>query len=325
MEKMNLKVKGPTKTHTFLGLDSSLTMRELQVMIAKECDVSVDEQILKFGQLKRDTYIFDTLIAKENDILSSLFKTGDFLLLERKSSQNIMENSQNERFNKDQIYFLKYRGDNLEKRDTIIKYHITSFGPFHGVSDNPSSNIVKRFEKMEDSDFANLGLKPGSYINSLSVVETSGVGVKEYITKRNKHEPFEKHVYLHLGVHGGAKAFHLEKIGWNEADFSCPDERNWRPSSQPIFSKETSPGFETKIKLDQICPALKQKGYSCLISDDPGRFICNYMYCSSLYDCCANEETYCLFVHIPPFDIFPVETQMKFVIDLLNEITDTLV
>jgi pyroglutamyl-peptidase len=325
MEKINLRVKGPTKTHTFQGLDSSATMGELQIMIAEQCDVSVDDQILKFGQLKRDTYIFDTLNANENDRLSYFLKAGDFLLLERKSAMNIMENSQNERFKKDQIYFLKYRGDNLEKQDTIIKYHITSFGPFHGVSDNPSSNIVRRFEKMEDSDFAKLGLKSRSYIHSLSVVETSGVGVNEYIEKRTKHEPFEKHVYIHLGVHGGAKAFHLEKIGWNEADFLCPDERNWRPSSQPIFKKETSPSFETKIKLDQICPPLKEKGYSCLVSNDPGRFICNYMYCSSLYDCCAKEEAFCLFVHIPPFDVIPVETQMKFVIDLLNEITDTLV
>lgn len=46
-KKLNLRVKGPINTHTFHGLDSSLTMAELQSMIAKECQVPVDDQICK--------------------------------------------------------------------------------------------------------------------------------------------------------------------------------------------------------------------------------------------------------------------------------------
>lgn len=38
---------------------------------------------VKFGQLKRDIYVFDTLIAKEDDLISSFLRSGDCLLLER--------------------------------------------------------------------------------------------------------------------------------------------------------------------------------------------------------------------------------------------------
>jgi hypothetical protein len=54
-------------------------------------------------------------------------------------------------------------------------------------------------------------------------------------------------LWLHFGVHGGAKTFLLEQRAYNDATFRCPDERgymvcvnndiSWWPSSQGVAFK----------------------------------------------------------------------------------------
>ena len=64
------------------------------------------------------------------------------------------------------------------------------------------------------------------------------------------------------------------------------------------------------------------KGYGVTISDDAGRFVCNYVYYHSLRF--AEKKGHkSLFVHVPLFSAVDKETQMGFALSLLEAIAAT--
>jgi len=65
------------------------------------------------------------------------------------------------------------------------------------------------------------------------------------------------------------------------------------------------------------------KPYEVVISTDPGRFICNWIYYQSLHFSQLNE-TKSLFIHVPDFSVIPFETQLAFIKELLATIVDCL-
>jgi len=67
---------------------------------------------------------------------------------------------------------------------------------------------------------------------------------------------------------------------------------------------------------------LKKKGFDVTLSDNAGRFVCNYVYYHSLRF--AEEKGHkSLFVHVPFFSKINEETQMQFVAALLEAISAT--
>jgi pyroglutamyl-peptidase len=67
---------------------------------------------------------------------------------------------------------------------------------------------------------------------------------------------------------------------------------------------------------------LEKGGFDVMISDDAGRFVCNYVYYHSLR--LAEQKGHkSLFVHVPLFSRINQETQMRFVASLLEAIAST--
>jgi len=132
-------------------------------------------------------------------------------------------------------------------------------------------------------------------------------------------------VFLHLGVAAGSETFSLENVAYNEATFRCPDERGWTPEQQTIIPKNGHIFHTicTKIPLPDVDRDLKKLGYAVTISQDPGRFLCNYIYYQSLHYSGINC-THSLFVHVPTFEIFPEHKQLQFVRDLIHTIAKFL-
>jgi pyroglutamyl-peptidase len=60
------------------------------------------------------------------------------------------------------------------------------------------------------------------------------------------------------------------------------------------------------------------------VSDDAGRYLCNWIYWESLRAAAAapNRNAHALFVHVPPFAAVPEETQRTFLNDLLAAVAD---
>eukprot|EP01121_Diplochlamys_sp_Union-15-3_P017003 TRINITY_DN590_c0_g1_i1.p1 TRINITY_DN590_c0_g1~~TRINITY_DN590_c0_g1_i1.p1 ORF type:complete len:235 (+),score=32.84 TRINITY_DN590_c0_g1_i1:88-792(+) len=206
-----------------------------------------------------------------------------------------------------------------------VVFHVSGFGEFFGVKNNPTEILVKQLKHFLDT----CPLKPSTTVESTTVFETSAVSALSSLAELlQEHKVSEraskaKIVFVHLGVHGGASNFRIETAAWNEANFGSPDQRGWSPNCQPIIKKygDTSQCLKTKLPVDFICSALKSKGYDVETSTDPGRFLCNYIYFQSLHLSSFNA-TESLFVHVPPFERIPSDVQISFLRDLLGVIAE---
>ena len=138
-------------------------------------------------------------------------------------------------------------------------------------------------------------------------------------------------VYLHLGVHGGARQIRLETRAYNDVSFRSPDERGYQPPMRtPIDeSKPSVATLDTRIAVQGVCA---QDGLSqwTTPSLDPGRFLCNYIYYRSLaattneHEESEEEEEEAIFVHVPPFRVQPLAQQVQLLSHIMHYITESL-
>lgn len=80
--------------------------------------------------------------------------------------------------------------------------------------------------------------------------------------------------------------------------------------------------MKTTCSVEAIQSLLKKKGFDVMISDDAGRFVCNYVYYHSARFAEARGHK-SLFVHVPLFSKIDEETQMRFITSLLGAIAAT--
>lgn len=195
---------------------------------------------------------------------------------------------------------------------------MTGFKKFHGVAENPTEAIVEE-----------TGLPSGVTLGSCTVLDAAGDGALPLLYKvlesgiSNVTET-TKLIWLHLGVNSGSTRFAVEWQAVNEATFRYPDELGWQPQKLPIVLEdgEISIIKKTSCSALAILEKLKSKSYNVILSDDAGRFVCNYVYYHSLRF--AEQKGHkSLFVHVPLFSKIDKETQMRFVHSLLEAIAST--
>jgi pyroglutamyl-peptidase len=207
--------------------------------------------------------------------------------------------------------------------------YVTGFGKFRGVPENPTTKLIRN-------------LQP--YCNELSILgmavwETSIQGVKQGLHQANEiiqaqaSKGLQNLVpdavsFVHFGVFDGAPCFYLESIAYNLAYFGIPDEGGNKPQNEPVLNADGDITKARRCKFDlvDLCEKLVKLGHNVEISTDPGRFICNYAYYSSLADITAGDWGHddSLFVHVPSFNIANEEEQLKFARDLLWTLTREL-
>lgn len=226
------------------------------------------------------------------------------------------------------------------------RFVVTGFGPFRGVPDNPTSALVRRLRTATggargsadegDDDAA-------AVVRETHVLETSADHVRGKIdeiydrlsSRREDADATEEAtVVLHLGVNYRGRRFHIERCAYNDATFRVPDERGYQPRGECVIgaggaesSPELGKRFDTTIDVQRLCDEM-QKHNETTISEDPGRFVCNFTYCLSLDKChstnmCQNEKgkTYhTLFLHVPPFDVISEDKQLDFVLKIMQTI-----
>ncbi|XP_022735627.1 uncharacterized protein LOC111288995 [Durio zibethinus] len=203
-----------------------------------------------------------------------------------------------------------------------VTIHVTGFKKFQGVSENPTETIVNNLMSFVQRK----GLLPaGVTLGSCTVLETAGNGALSVLYNvlesgiSGIDTKNEQVIWLHLGVNSGAEEFALEQQAVNEATFCCPDELGWQPQQLPIVAEdgETSRKRETTCSIEAILKFLKNKGYDVTISNDAGRFVCNYVYYHSLRFA-EQKGLKSLFVHVPLFSRINEETQMQFLASLME-------
>ncbi|KAL3726498.1 hypothetical protein ACJRO7_031400 [Eucalyptus globulus] len=208
-----------------------------------------------------------------------------------------------------------------------LTINVTGFKKFRGVLENPTEAIVNNLKSFIEKK----GLPPGVTLGTCTTLETAGDGavrklleVMESGTLTNGSTYNEQVVWLHLGVYPGAPKFAIERQAVNEATFGCPDEMGWQPQQLPIVPEDgqTSRTRQTSFSTEAILEFLMKKGYDVTLSDDAGRFVCNYVYYHSLR-LAEQRGGRSLFVHVPSFSEIDEETQMNFVASLLEAIASS--
>ncbi|XP_030529352.1 pyrrolidone-carboxylate peptidase [Rhodamnia argentea] len=205
-----------------------------------------------------------------------------------------------------------------------VTIHITGFKKFHGVPENPTETIVSNLREYMNKR----GMPKGLTLGSCSILETAGQGavaplykILQSALEENDSELTNSRrvILVHFGVNSGATKFAIEHQAVNEATFRCPDEMGWKPQKVPIIPADgdISQTRETSLPIQEIAKALSRKGYDFMISDDAGRFVCNYIYYHSLRFAEENRIK-SLFVHVPLFFTVDEETQMQFAASLLE-------
>ncbi|CAM9746764.1 unnamed protein product [Ectocarpus sp. 6 AP-2014] len=113
--------------------------------------------------------------------------------------------------------------------------------------------------------------------------------------KDNEDDDSVATVFVHCGVNGGSKRFALETRGFNEATFRVPDEQGYRPSFAPVEQDNPFTGHcrVTTVPVTDVLARLERSGWGREYveeSKDAGRFVCNYVYYSSLGLCERSGE-----------------------------------
>ncbi|CAI9092941.1 OLC1v1028316C1 [Oldenlandia corymbosa var. corymbosa] len=173
-----------------------------------------------------------------------------------------------------------------EGRKSVI-INVTGFKKFHGVAENPTEYIVNNLQNYVQKR----GLPAGVKLGSCLVLETAGDGalpmlyqvMESGIPAANSFNG-DQVVWLHLGVNSGSLKFAIEQQAVNEATFRCPDEMGWQPQQLAIVPGDgaISQARKTSCLIEEILEYLKKGGYDVMMSNDAGRFVCNFVYYHSL-------------------------------------------
>jgi len=222
--------------------------------------------------------------------------------------------------------------DNVKETET--KFVVTGFGPFGGVPTNPTKVLVEKLQQY----WATLNDGQGDPQLSNSVIrliqlETSAEDVRAVIHRlKEEHHPggnlrgtssTSRIVLLHLGIDISADGFKLERCAWNDASFRIPDEQGFKPEKEKIVKDQD---FEqcttTVLDLDKLSVVMKESypKIKTSISTDAGRFVCNYVYVSSLDAFQQDKNVTSLFLHVPSFDLVNESDQLAYVTDVIRNI-----
>lgn len=232
---------------------------------------------------------------------------------------------------------------------------VTGFGPFAGVTDNPTSTLVSCLRNKAKQ----LSIRETLVFDtSADAVEKEVRGIYSRLSRRESpnncngtdnedSEMLPTHnadkeviVVLHMGVNYKGNQMQLEQCAYNDATFRVPDNNGYQPQGKCILENSAAYGhcLHTTLDLEEICNELhRQQGCSiCCISNDPGRFVCNYTYCLSLEQCQSKNfaleekgmqkkssmpvECHALFLHVTPFAKIPQDEQLHFIISLMKVI-----
>jgi len=240
----------------------------------------------------------------------------------------------------------------IEKKDGItapsISFVLTGFGPFRGVTNNPTTVIANNI-----TEYLSQKKKVGDnnndeclMIETTQVIETSADSARremEDLMKKFQEEEEEQQkdndsttmkiiIILHLGVNYMGNNFQLEQFAYNEANFRIPDEKGFQPRNKKVYDEddndEDCSSLQTRLDLESIqkhivtmnCRRNEEEEEPIMISTDPGRFVCNYTYYCSLRNSKEMKHVYPIFVHVPPFSKVPQEEQLEMITKIMTSI-----
>jgi len=210
---------------------------------------------------------------------------------------------------------------------------VTGFGPFADVEENPTDWLARELASGADG----WRLPHGVPLRS-AVLEVSTEDVDAQLQRLHSGDDSSGCViYVHLGVDARGRGFALERTGVNNMTFRVADERGRQPTDEPIDAAPAARGVRgcrrSPLPLSSLRDALAARSAEEIrVSDDAGRYLCNYTLYESLRLSHAHNNSSgaqstqsrhtALFVHVPPFEAVPRRRQLALLQHLLAELAD---
>lgn len=157
-----------------------------------------------------------------------------------------------------------------------MKIVLTAFEAFNGLDTNSSQEVLAHLNTQYQTF-----LLPVSYEHS----------TKQITTLIHQEKP---DLLICLGQAGNTPKIRIERKAYNEAHASIPDNDGILGYHWPLHMsgpKELS----TKVPIDRWIKELEYLDF--IISEDPGRYICNATYYHALLN-----HPYTLFIHLPYYE-----------------------
>ena len=116
-----------------------------------------------------------------------------------------------------------------------------------------------------------------------------------------------------LGLNASSSCPHLERFAYNQKSQKHPDAEGVIPLNPTI--DETAPERrKTTLDIVGLFAELRAKDYECAISEDPGRYLCNYIYFNAL----QKMDGRALFIHFPnPNESWTLDEMTVFLRDVI--------
>lgn len=162
---------------------------------------------------------------------------------------------------------------------------ITGFGPFPGVSENPSGWLAKTLAA---------GLPANAWELHSAVLPTEWDAVATLAPRL--HESLQPHVMIHFGVSARAKGLQIERAAHNGAEPRA-DACGARPPCSTIAADGVA-RLETRLPVSALAKHLRAQGHAARASHSCGRYLCNFLYYRSL-ERTERAGGEALFVHVP--------------------------
>ena len=190
---------------------------------------------------------------------------------------------------------------------------VTGFGPFQHHKENASWVAVQELEKLGvEHESSSVPLETREIQVAYEVVSTQVPKLYDDLNPR---------LCVHVGVspHTVVK---LEKCGKNSGYF-LPDIFNCVPSTRSVCVPGGPEVIPSRINVDVVCERLtqKQSDVTIEVSADAGRYLCDFIYYTSLH---LNRAPV-VFVHVPeigkPYSAAQLGHTLKILIEaLLDEL-----
>ncbi len=240
-------------------------------------------------------------------------------------------------------------GAGSDSASPAVRFFVTGFGTFPGVPANPTEVLVGALgekghaaQRLEECSVLRVSAKAvQDHVAGLRARVLSTHGASASASPHDGQDgPLA--VVVHFGVDVCARSFKIESRAFNEAHFRLPDVDGFQPQHQPILplgAKEDAEGgakdadlaacLRTALPCDRVVAGLRDRGHNVVVSQDAGRYVCNYTYYWSLQQLQEAREAkagcgrvFSVFVHVPSFHAIGAEDQSRFVADLFDHLAE---
>ena len=189
---------------------------------------------------------------------------------------------------------------------------ITGFGPFPGVSENPSAWLAATLAEQGPPDCE------GELHARVLPTEWQAASLMPQL-----YASLQPHVMIHFGLSQRATSWRIERTAHNRAARRA-DASGALPASTAIRA-DGPERFETTVPVPALAAHLRRCGLPAAASRSAGRYLCNFLYYHSL-GWAARNDCLAVFVHLPPLngngpfsELAPVrgaQEILRFVLDL---------